>query len=168
MLLGQQINAKETEIGTWNWMSDWNVHKKPKMCGNVEVAAISLDREAWLKEGGFQHKELLSRVPEKDKMLADRLFWNPREADKILEILVSEDLSLVQTVPLNPYSLPLSKALDTLCNLQEGKRERQERHIDTGLMAGGQPPGPFLMLKQLLILCPFLYAFSPHKEELLI
>lgn len=46
MLLGQQINAKETEIGTWNWMSDWNVHKKPKMCGNVEVAAISLDHEA--------------------------------------------------------------------------------------------------------------------------
>lgn len=74
-------------------MSDWNVHNKPKMCGNVEVAAISLDHEAWLKEGGFQHKELLSRVPEKDKMLADRLFWNPREADKILEILVSEDLS---------------------------------------------------------------------------
>lgn len=56
MLLGPQINGKETEIGTWNWMSDWNVHKKPKMCGNVEVAAISLDHEAWLKEGGFWQK----------------------------------------------------------------------------------------------------------------
>lgn len=50
MLLGQQINGKETEIGTWYWMTEWNVHKKPKMCGNVEVVAISLDRDAQREE----------------------------------------------------------------------------------------------------------------------
>lgn len=31
---------------------------------------------------------MLSRVPEKDNMLADRLFWNPRVADEIVEIPV--------------------------------------------------------------------------------
>lgn len=50
MLLVQQINGKETEIGTWYWMTEWNVHKTPKMCGNVEVAAISLDRDAQREE----------------------------------------------------------------------------------------------------------------------
>lgn len=46
MLLGQQVNKKEPEIETWKWMTDWNVHKKPRMCGNVKVAAISFDLEA--------------------------------------------------------------------------------------------------------------------------
>lgn len=46
MLLGQQINGKETKIGAWNGMTDWNVHKKPRMCGNMKVAVISLDHEA--------------------------------------------------------------------------------------------------------------------------
>lgn len=87
MLLGQQINGTETESGTWNWMTDGNVHTKPRMCGNVNVAAISLDHEAWLKED-FDTKRC---CPEflRGKKLADRLFWNPRVADKILEIPVS-------------------------------------------------------------------------------
>ena len=46
MLLGQQINGKETENGAWIWMTDKNVPKKPRMCGNVKVAAIRLDHEA--------------------------------------------------------------------------------------------------------------------------
>lgn len=45
-VLGQQINRKQGETETWNWMTDWNVRKKPRMCGNLEVAAISLDHEA--------------------------------------------------------------------------------------------------------------------------
>lgn len=49
-LLGQWINGKESEIGTWDWMTDWNVHPKPRMRGNVKVTAISLDCEGWPRE----------------------------------------------------------------------------------------------------------------------
>lgn len=45
MQLGQQINGTETESGTWKWMTDGNVNKKPRMCGNVKVAAIGLDHK---------------------------------------------------------------------------------------------------------------------------
>jgi hypothetical protein len=53
-----------------------------------ELEGSSYQRRS-LTEGGFRHKEMLSRVPEKGKMLADRSVWNPRAADKILKIPVS-------------------------------------------------------------------------------
>lgn len=84
---GQQINGKE-----WNWgleLDDWlECTKETK---NVwELKGNSYQPWPWnLTEGGFRHKKMLSRVPEKGKMLADRLVWNLRVADKILEIPVS-------------------------------------------------------------------------------
>lgn len=74
------------------WLTGMYTRNQKCVGGNVEVAAINLDHEAWLKED-FWCKEMLSRVPEKGKMLADRLFCNPGVADKILDIPVSEDLS---------------------------------------------------------------------------
>lgn len=77
----------------WNWdleLDEWlECTQETK---NVwECGGSSYQPWPWsLTEGGrILTKELLSRVPEKDKMLADRLFWNPRVADKILEIPVS-------------------------------------------------------------------------------
>lgn len=81
---GQQINGKE-----WNWgseLDDWlECTKETK---NVWELEGSRDQPwPWsLTEGGFRHKKKLSGVPEKGKMLADRLVWNLRLADKILEI----------------------------------------------------------------------------------
>lgn len=40
----------KNEIEAWNWMTDWNVRKKPRMCGNSKVVVISFDHEARLKE----------------------------------------------------------------------------------------------------------------------
>lgn len=44
----RSMGKNETEAR--NWMTDWNVRKKPRMCGNSKVAVTSLDHEAWLKE----------------------------------------------------------------------------------------------------------------------
>lgn len=66
------------------------MHRRNKKCAgrNVAVAAlIGLDRDA--AEGEFPHREKLSRVPKKGKMLAGRLLWNPRGADKTLDLPVS-------------------------------------------------------------------------------
>lgn len=165
VLLGQLINRKETKIGTWNWMTDWNVHKKPRMCGNVKVY------QPWpwsLTEGGFQHNKTLSRAPKKGKMLANRLFCNPGVADKTPENPVSlwRPIWTLKSLECTPVH-----CLRHSIYFAGGETDRQtDKQTDTELEGeGGQPLLPFLMLGQFLTL-PCSLNFLPilRKEELLI
>lgn len=65
------------------------MHRRNQKCAGMWRWQLSSALTVTLTEGGFPHKEKLSRVPEKGKMPADRLLWNPRGADKILDLPVS-------------------------------------------------------------------------------